>query len=123
MQDFERDVMKQCGIPENGEVHLLSGTQKGCSKCGRILCADKFSIHSKRPDGLQVYCKECMSDMNRKRNKEKSLVTANSKAKPEQLKRCRMHKEDELVRPAAQIPPHPVIMENISDQELVDTLV
>jgi hypothetical protein len=37
---------------------------KTCYKCKQYLPLEKFSKHSKRADGLQVYCKECFKKLN-----------------------------------------------------------
>lgn len=34
---------------------------KNCSKCHRVLEAAAFNRHRKRPDGLQCWCRDCMS--------------------------------------------------------------
>lgn len=39
----------------------FGGSRKECRKCSRVLAVTEFNRHNKRPDGLQCWCKDCMS--------------------------------------------------------------
>lgn len=48
---------------------LLTNKTKSCGKCARQLAASEFNRHSKRPDGLQCWCKNCMSQSKPKKRR------------------------------------------------------
>lgn len=47
--------------------NLSDGTNKVCSTCKRNLHESMFNKESRRPDGLSIYCKECLSMYSRNR--------------------------------------------------------
>lgn len=55
----------RCVLAAETEVRPLSPQLKTCAKCGYCKQRSEFHKHSKRADGLQVYCKSCKSITNR----------------------------------------------------------
>lgn len=52
----------------------LTGT-KVCTKCAKELPVICFAVDAKNLDGLQGQCRDCLSDYNKQRYKEKEKPT------------------------------------------------
>lgn len=55
----------------NGEMKV-----KKCAKCGRVLTVDHFSKRTASKDGLQDWCKDCISESTRKARERRKNVMA-----------------------------------------------
>lgn len=62
-------------------------TTKKCSKCGRELPIEQFSLRSKATGQLQCWCKDCMNEAARKRHGSTRLGTLSDATLVEELKR------------------------------------
>lgn len=49
-------------------------TSKKCSKCRQTGERSEFNKHSKKPDGLQPYCKPCQRKVNRYKNYRETIL-------------------------------------------------
>ena len=72
----------------------MNSTKK-CAECGRDLPTSEFNKNKNRKDGLQVRCRECFSEYNRKRyasdrERFKSDVAAYRAANPQKVYETRM---------------------------------
>ena len=71
-------------IREKGEAALHNRLEKRCSKCGRTLPIESFSLNKRAPDGRQSTCKECSKAMyqaweEKRKNKNKMTMEASEK--------------------------------------------
>lgn len=57
------------------------GNYKTCTHCKQVKKIEDFGLRQASPDGRQVWCKECMSSVNRNRTSQRPRVTV----KPEAL--------------------------------------
>lgn len=86
---------------------------KRCPCCGRELPLDRFSKHRRHADGLQVYCKDCVSQ-NAKRKKEKK-----EEKKAQHTEEKKAHRTEEKKKPAPAAAPS---LHDWSVRELVEEL-
>lgn len=47
-------------MPRPYLIQYNEADEKWCKKCDRFLPVTEFAKHSSRPDGLQIYCRECL---------------------------------------------------------------
>lgn len=64
--DFWNEILK---VRRKKEAQIVKAAteKKYCPRCGRILPIDNFNKSTTTKDGLWVYCKECTSEMTKKK--------------------------------------------------------
>ena len=68
----------------------LSAGMKSCSRCRVAAPLDEFGVNRAIPDGRNIYCRSCLSEAGKKRNRRRS----ENPAVPASIKRCRKCQEE-----------------------------
>jgi 5-methylcytosine-specific restriction endonuclease McrA len=64
------DINEQALVAEGVVGDIVRWAGKTCSKCGKIKTTEKFTKNTRYRDGLQSYCKQCMSNYSNAWNKK-----------------------------------------------------
>ena len=63
----------------------MSETKK-CTRCGRVLPIENYNKSSKSADGLQIYCRECQSELSKAYNRANAAKIAERRRERQQQK-------------------------------------
>lgn len=61
-------------MKHSGYRYVSENNEKECAKCGEVKAGSDFSKHSFTSDGLQSYCKSCVTEIGRVRRGERNKL-------------------------------------------------